>query len=81
MGIESQGPELHLLILDPLHGPKLLHTFLMNPAPSLHMLRKSTNQLRHKEYEIVFVDGVINDEEKEVSSNRIVLHPYLCDSP
>ena len=59
---------MFLLLLDPLQDVDQMGAILQDPVHCLRLLRKSVNQIKRKEYEIVFVDGLLTDGEKEVCS-------------
>ena len=69
MGVEERGAEVFLLLLDPLHSPRQVRAVLEDPTHRLRLLRKSVNELKHKEYEIMLIDGILSDKEKQVSNS------------
>ena len=66
--MEEHGSETFLLVLDPLHNGQQMAAVIKDPANCVRLLTKSVNQIKKEEYEIVFIDGVLTDEERMVSS-------------
>ena len=55
-----------MLVLDPLHSRGKMGGVIRNPGVHLGLLLRGLGQVKMKEYELVFVDGVLSDAEKEV---------------
>ena len=69
---EHSGKEggLYLLLFDPSHSTKQMQTLLediQSGGASLRHLRRSLKQMRCKQYQIVYVDGVMAAPEVEQS--------------
>ena len=77
VGLEERGCEASLLVLDPLHSRGKVGGVIRNPGVHLGLLLRGAGQVKMKEYEVVFVDGVLSDEEKEVKFQR---HSYQCNA-
>ena len=58
--------KISLLVLDPFHDTFKFHSFLMDPVHCLRLLHKKADQVRDKEYEIIFFNGVLSVKEKQV---------------
>ena len=66
IGIEEHGQEIFLILLDPSHDSQQLHSVLMDTRNSIKLLLKSIQQFKQDEYEIIFIEGVLNEQEKKV---------------
>ena len=72
------------MLFDPSHAPRQMKALVQNVSTNigaqLRLLRRSLKQMRSKQYQIVFIDGVMDsDQEYEVMSRcfcRIILQ-YL----
>ena len=67
-----------LLVLDPLHSPQQMVAILEDPVHHMQQLRRSARQLKQKEYEIVFVDGIIRSEDEKRVSQHCVCCSIIC---
>ena len=52
--------------MDPSHDSQQLHSVLMDTRNSIKLLLKSIQQFKQDEYEIIFIEGVLNEQEKKV---------------
>lgn len=73
IGIEEHGQEIFLILLDPSHDSQQLHSVLMDTRNSVKLLLKSIQQFKQDEYEIVFIEGLLNEQEKK---DMKVISPY-----
>lgn len=67
IGIEEGEKEVVLLILDPSHNQEEVHRVLMDTKNCVRLLKKTLDQLKQEEYEIVFIKGLLKQESYEVS--------------
>ena len=54
------------MVLDPLHSRGKVGGVIRDPGVHLGLLLRGAGQVKRKEYELVFVDGVLSDKDKEV---------------
>ena len=52
--------------MDPSHDSQQLHSVLMDTRNSIKLLLKSIQQFKQDEYEIIFIEGVLNEQEEKV---------------
>eukprot|EP00794_Sanderia_malayensis_P000378 gene378-1011_t len=59
---------IYLMLFDPSHSPRqmkaLLQNMTANVTAQLRLLRRSLKQMRSKQYQIVFIDGLYETEEE-----------------
>ena len=73
VGVEEHSGKdggLYLLLFDPSHSTKQMQTLLediQSGGASLRHLRRSLKQMRCKQYQIVYLDGVMDEQEMERS--------------
>jgi hypothetical protein len=59
----------HLILLDPSHSPRQMQQLFGDERrrnTGFNMLRKTAKQLKSKQYQLVYVDGVMTEAEKKV---------------
>jgi hypothetical protein len=59
----------HLILFDPSHSPKQMQQLFGNerkPNAGFNMLRKTAKQLKSKQYQLVYIDGIMEEAEKQV---------------
>ncbi|XP_028412953.1 zinc finger-containing ubiquitin peptidase 1-like [Dendronephthya gigantea] len=68
----------HLILFDPSNSPKQMQQLFGSQRQQnagFNLLRKTTNQIKSKQYQLVYVDGIMNEAEKQgskvLSSTRI----------
>lgn len=83
IGVEehSRGEcPIYLLLFDPSHAPRQMKALLQNAANNvsaqLRLLRRSLKQMRSKQYQILYIDGVYSEDaefeqSKELHSIRV----------
>ena len=69
IGLEERDGSVVLLLLDPSHNQRQVHKVLMDPRNCIQLLRKTIDRFVEKEYEIVFVNGLLDKKQYEVSFN------------
>lgn len=73
IGVEEHSGKdggLFLLLFDPSHSTKQMHSLLddiQTSSSGLRHLRRSLKQMRCKQYQIVYVDGIMDAQEMERS--------------
>ena len=67
IGIEERDNEDIILLLDPSLRSEQIHTVLIDTRNCVRLLKKSKHQLTQKEYEIIFIDGLLEQEADDVS--------------
>ncbi|XP_068698848.1 zinc finger-containing ubiquitin peptidase 1-like isoform X2 [Montipora foliosa] len=71
VGVEEHSGKdggLYLLLFDPSHSAKQMHSLLediQSSSSGLRHLRRSLKQMRCKQYQIVYVDGIMEPSEME----------------
>lgn len=61
--MEERREEVVLLVLDP--QPRTV-AILKDPARHVQQLRRSVQQLKQRQYQVVFVDGIVLTEEERM---------------
>lgn len=59
----------HLILFDPSHPPKKMQELFggeRRQNTGFNMLRKTTKQMKSKQYQLVYVDGIMTEAEKQV---------------
>ena len=67
VGIEERDNEVSLLLLDPSLKSNQMHKVLMDTKNCVRLLKKGIDQFKQEEYEIVFIDGILDQNILEVS--------------
>ena len=75
IGVEERREEVVLLVLDP--QPRMA-AILNDPAHHMQQLRRSVQQLKQRQYQIVFVDGIVLTEEERRVSLECMKTPSNC---
>ena len=84
IGVEEHSGKdggLYLLLFDPSHSAKQMQSLLediQSSSSGLRHLRRSLKQMRCKQYQIVYVDGIMEPSEMEESKTMDSLRvPWL----
>ena len=67
---EIKETSCRLLVLDPSHSTDHMNQLLQNAssATALKRIRKTLAAMKHTQYQIVCIDGILDDREYEVRS-------------
>ena len=81
IGIEEQSRSAAaLIVLDPSNTARELSRILADPSHCIAQLRQRLSQLKHRQYELVFVEGVLSEAEKEVRYCSLNYHHNTLDT-
>ena len=59
----------HLILFDPSHSPMKMQQLFRGEkqqTAGFNMLRKSPKQMKSKQYQLVYVDGIMTEDERQV---------------
>ena len=68
---------IYLLLFDPSHAPRQMKALIQNVSNNvsaqLRLLRRSLKQMRSKQYQILYIDGIYEDDAGfEVNLLRVI---------